>query len=115
MSVWLRNNLWRHAVALFMCAFALFPLYLVVISSFSQTGSLQLTSFVPRSISWRNYSLLFTSPAIPYLTWIRNSLVIAGSVAILSVIIGASSAFAFSRLKFRGKKLGIQLLLLVQT
>jgi arabinogalactan oligomer/maltooligosaccharide transport system permease protein len=114
MNAWLRNNLWRHAVALFMCAFALFPLYLVVISSFSQTGSLQLTSFVPRSISWHNYSLLFTSPAIPYLTWIRNSLVIAGSVAILSVIIGASSAFAFSRLKFKGKKLGIQLLLLVQ-
>jgi arabinogalactan oligomer/maltooligosaccharide transport system permease protein len=114
MNAWLKNNLWRHAVSLFMCAFALFPLYLVVISSFSQTGSLQLTSFIPQSISWRNYTLLFNSPAIPYLTWIRNSLVIAGSVAVLSVIIGASSAFAFSRLKFKGKKVGIQLLLLVQ-
>jgi len=35
-------------------------------------------------------------------------------VAISSVVIGAASAFAFSRLKFRGKKLGIRLLLLVQ-
>lgn len=97
-----------------MCLFALFPLYLVVISSFNQSGSLQLTSFIPKTISWNNYKLLFNSPAIPYLTWMRNSLVIAGSVAIVSVFVGASSAFAFSRLKFKGKKFGIQTLLLVQ-
>jgi arabinogalactan oligomer/maltooligosaccharide transport system permease protein len=35
-------------------------------------------------------------------------------VAIVSVIIGAASAFAFSRLKFKGKKFGIQILLLIQ-
>jgi arabinogalactan oligomer/maltooligosaccharide transport system permease protein len=44
----------------------------------------------------------------------RNSLVIAGTVAVLSVVIGAASAFAFSRLKFKGKRSGIKLLLLVQ-
>lgn len=114
MKKWAKNNLWRHAVSLGMCAFALFPLYLVILSSFSQTGSLQLSSFAPTSISWRNYKLLFSSPAIPYLSWMKNSLVVAGTVAIVSVIVGASSAFAFSRLKFRGKKLGIQILLLVQ-
>jgi arabinogalactan oligomer/maltooligosaccharide transport system permease protein len=44
----------------------------------------------------------------------RNSLVIAGTVAVLSVVVGAASAFAFSRLKFKGKRSGIKLLLLVQ-
>ncbi|MBI3428812.1 MAG: sugar ABC transporter permease [Actinobacteria bacterium] len=114
MSKWLKENLWRHATALGMSLFALFPLYLVVISSLNPTGSLQLTSFIPRNISWNNYKILFNSPAIPYLTWVRNSLVIAGAVAIISVFIGASSAFAFSRLRFRGRKTGIQILLLVQ-
>ncbi|MEY3218224.1 MAG: hypothetical protein RLY96_687, partial [Actinomycetota bacterium] len=88
---------------------ALFPLYLVVISSFSSSGSLQLSSFIPREISFANYNKLFNDPTIPYLTWVKNSLYIAGSVAVFSVII-----FAFSRLKFKGRKLGIQLLLLVQ-
>jgi len=97
-----------------MSLFALFPLYLVVISSLNPTGSLQLSSFIPREISWTNYKLLFDSPAIPYLTWVRNSLVIAGAVAVISVFIGASSAFAFSRLRFRGRKTGVQILLLVQ-
>jgi arabinogalactan oligomer/maltooligosaccharide transport system permease protein len=111
---WLSDNLWRHVVGVVMSVFALFPLYLVVISSFNESGSLQITSFVPREISWANYQKLFNDERIPYLLWMKNSLIISGFVAIASVVIGAASAFAFSRLKFKGKKLGIQLLLLIQ-
>lgn len=114
MRKWLQQDSWRHLIGISISLFALFPLYLVVISSFSSSGSLQLTSFVPREISFKNYELLFNNPAIPYLTWAKNSLVIAGSVAVLSVIIGSAAAFAFSRLAFKGRKTGIQLLLLVQ-
>jgi len=114
MNKWLRQDLWRHMVGIAICLFALFPLYLVIISSFSSSGSLQLSSFLPREISFANYDKLFNDPTIPYLTWVKNSLYIAGSVAVFSVIIGTASAFAFSRLKFKGRKFGIQLLLLVQ-
>lgn len=111
---WLRNNLWRHAVGVFTVLFSLFPLYLVVISSFNPTGSLAITSFIPTEFSMKNYEALFTSPLIPFMTWMTNSIVIAGSVAVASVVIGAGSAFAFSRLRFRGKKRALELLLLVQ-
>jgi arabinogalactan oligomer/maltooligosaccharide transport system permease protein len=114
MNKWLRENLWRHSFATFMCVFSLFPLYLVVLSSFKSGGSLQLTSFVPKEFSLENYKMLFSSPKIPFLSWVKNSLIISSTVAISSVVIGAASAFAFSRLRFRGKKFGIQLLLLVQ-
>lgn len=114
MTKWLRENLWRHMTGIIMCLFALFPLYLVVITSFNPSGSLRVTSFFPTEISWANYQLLFNDPRIPYLTWMKNSLIISGFVAVVSVVIGAASAFAFSRLKFKGKKFGIQLLLLIQ-
>jgi arabinogalactan oligomer/maltooligosaccharide transport system permease protein len=114
MIKWLKQDAWRHLIGVTVSLFALFPLYLVVISSFNPNGSLQLTSFIPTEISFANYKLLFNNPAIPYLTWVKNSLIIASSVAILSVMIGTASAFAFSRLKFKGRKFGIQLLLLVQ-
>lgn len=97
-----------------MCLFSLFPLYLVVLSSLNTGGSLQLTSFLPSQVSLENYKLLFNDDRIPYLTWVKNSLIIASTVALSSVFIGAASAFAFSRLRFKGKKFGIQLLLLVQ-
>lgn len=114
MTNWLRNNLWRHVLIISVCLFSLFPLYLVVISSFNSTGSLRLDSFVPREISFDNYKLLFNDPTIPYLTWMKNSLIVAGATAVLSVSIGSASAFAFSRLYFKGRKVGIQMLLLVQ-
>jgi len=114
MKKWLTQDAWRHLVGISICLFSLFPLYLVIISSFASSGSLQLTSFIPKEISFKNYQVLFNNPAIPYLTWTKNSLVIAGSVAIISVVIGSASAFAFSRLAFKGRKTGIQLLLLVQ-
>ena len=114
MNIWLRNNAWRHVVIISVCLFSLFPLYLVVISSFNSTGSLRLDSFIPREISFANYKLLFTDPTIPYMIWVKNSLIIAGATAVLSVTIGSASAFAFSRLNFKGRKTGIQVLLLVQ-
>jgi len=114
MIKWVKNNLWRHAVGIFTVLFSLFPLYLVVISSFNPTGSLAVTSFIPNEISWVNYETLFNNPTIPYLSWMRNSLLIAGAVAVASVIVGAASAFAFSRLRFKGKKRALELLLLVQ-
>ncbi len=114
MSIWLRTNAWRHVLIISVCLFSLFPLYLVVVSSFNSTGSLRLDSFIPREISFANYKMLFTDPTIPYMTWVKNSLVIAGATAVLSVTIGSASAFAFSRLNFKGRKAGIQMLLLVQ-
>jgi arabinogalactan oligomer/maltooligosaccharide transport system permease protein len=114
MTKWLRENLWRHITGWIMCAFAVFPLYLVLLSAFNESGSLQVTSFLPREISFANFDVLFNDERIPYLTWMKNSLLISGFVAIVSVVIGAASAFAFSRLRFKGKKFGIQLLLLIQ-
>ncbi len=114
MTKWLRENLWRHITCWIMCAFAVFPLYLVLLSAFNESGSLQVTSFLPREISFANFDVLFNDERIPYLTWMKNSLLISGFVAIVSVVIGAASAFAFSRLRFKGKKFGIQLLLLIQ-
>jgi arabinogalactan oligomer/maltooligosaccharide transport system permease protein len=114
MKTWLKQDLWRHAIALTACFFVVFPIYLIFLSALSPSGSLQVTSFIPNTISFSNFSMLFKDTKIPYLVWMKNSLVIAGLVAVLSVIIGGASAFAFSRLRFTGKKQGLQLLLLVQ-
>ncbi len=114
MSKWMRENLWRHSIAIATCLFSLFPLYLVILSSLKTSGSLQVGSFIPHEVSLDNFRFLFNSPKTPYLLWFKNSLVIASTVALSSVFIGAAAAYAFSRLKFKGKKPGIRLLLLVQ-
>jgi arabinogalactan oligomer/maltooligosaccharide transport system permease protein len=111
---WIKGNAWRHAVAWICVIFAVFPLYLVVLSAFNSSPSLQSTSFIPRTFVWDNFAVLFTDPTVPYLKWMMNSAIIAGSVSLVSVAIGAASAFGFSRLRFKGKRTGLQALLLIQ-
>jgi len=75
---------------------------------------LQVGSFLPTGFSLTNFNSLLSNPTIPFYTWMSNSVVISLFVSIVSVFIGAASAFAFSRLRFKGKKGSIQLLLLIQ-
>jgi arabinogalactan oligomer/maltooligosaccharide transport system permease protein len=108
------DSAWRHAYAWLLIAFSIFPIYVVIVSSFDPTGGLASSSLLPQRFSWVNYEALFNNPAVPYLTWIGNSIFIASVNAVISVFIGAFAAFAFSRLRFRGRKAGLQALLLIQ-
>ena len=83
-------------------------------TSLDPTGGIASDSWLPVKFSFSNYTKLFTDPRIPYLSWMRNSLIIASATAVTSVMIGAASAFAFSRMRFKGRKIGLQALLLVQ-
>ena len=108
------GHLWRHLYAWGLIIFSIFPIYVVIQSSFDPSGSLASSSLWPSRFSWKNYQTLFTLESVPYLTWVKNSVVLASANALISVFIGAASAFAFSRLRFRGRKTGLQALLLVQ-
>jgi arabinogalactan oligomer/maltooligosaccharide transport system permease protein len=61
-----------------------------------------------------NYKDLLTSTTIPYRTWLWNTFFIATVTSIISVFISASAAFAFSRLRFKGRRPGLLALILVQ-
>lgn len=108
------GQIWRHAYAWALIVFAIFPIYVVVLSSFDPTGGLASSTLLPQRFSWENYETLFNSPTIPFMTWMGNSVYLAALNAILSIVIGAFSAYAFSRLRFKGRKAGLQALLLIQ-
>ena len=108
------RNWWRHGLAISLVLFTAFPIYIVITTSFDPTGGIASTGWLPVKFSFSNYTQLFTDPRIPYLAWMKNSLIISFATAITSVMIGAASAFAFSRLRFKGRKIGLQALLLVQ-
>ena len=109
-----RAAAWRHIYAWALILFSIFPIYVVIVSSFDPAGGLASSSLLPQRFSWVNYETLFTSPTIPFMTWIWNSSYLALLNAVLSIVVGAFSAFAFSRLRFKGRKAGLQTLLLIQ-
>ncbi|MGH7505645.1 MAG: carbohydrate ABC transporter permease [Longimicrobiales bacterium] len=89
-----------------------FPLYWVVVSSFTPESRLFAEpALVPDALVLDHYRALFDERNF----WvpIRNSLVVAGASTLLSVIVGSLAAYALARLRFRGKALVLAFILAV--
>lgn len=103
---------WRHIVGLIMLVFALFPVWFVLAAAFSRTGTLSGQQLIPDEITTRQYTRLVDN--YPFWRWFFNSLFISLVTAVFTVLLAAAAAFAFSRLRFRGRRVGLLALLLVQ-
>ena len=111
---WFRETGWRHVVALLALAFALFPVLWVVSAAFSD-GNLSRQQLIPENPSLDNFRELMTVPNHPpFWSWFRNSLVVGIVTAVVSVFLCACAAYAFSRLRFKGRRAGMLALLLIQ-
>ncbi|HKZ24399.1 MAG TPA: sugar ABC transporter permease [Acidimicrobiia bacterium] len=110
---WMRGLGWRHLVAWLALAFAVFPVLWVISASFNPQGSLTSQRLVPSSFTLDNYrELLFTD--VPFGSWYLNTILIAGGAALVNTLLSALAAYAFSRMRFRGRRTGLLSVLLIQ-
>jgi arabinogalactan oligomer / maltooligosaccharide transport system permease protein len=105
---------WRYVVAVIACLFAVFPFLFVVLGSFNADDTIASGSLLPKTFTLRHYKWLFNHPEAPYPLWMRNTYVVSLGVAFGTVFLCALGAFAFSRLRFRGRRPGLLTLLLCQ-
>jgi len=67
---------------------------------------------VPENASFVSYrTVLFEKD---FFTWLRNSLIVALAVSILGVALASTAGYAFSRFRFKGKRLGLIAILVTQ-
>jgi arabinogalactan oligomer/maltooligosaccharide transport system permease protein len=120
----LRDTWWRHVVGIVAVVISLFPVVFIISASFNRDNSVSGTSVLPTHFTWDNYKGILTNKVrdvshpgyvdAPFLHWYLNSLLIAAITAVLTVILGALAAYAFSRFRFRGRRFGMLALLLIQ-
>lgn len=93
------------------------PIVAVLASSLQPGDAFYSEGLIPARMTLDNYRALFhSSPYIKgYTTWLRNTLVVGLVVGAAQVLMTASAAYAFSRLKFWGRRYGIMILWLIQT
>jgi arabinogalactan oligomer/maltooligosaccharide transport system permease protein len=119
------GNWWRYLVSLAAIAFALFPVAYVLSAAFNPVPSLTSATLIPDEFTLDNFRrILSGNPGeegteqealdIPYTSWYVNTLVISGATAVISVLMGALAAYAFARFRFRGRRMGMLSLLLIQ-
>jgi len=109
---WVRRVGWRHAVALLAVAFSLFPVVFVLSAAVNPLGTLNSTALVPTDVSGENFDDLFRTR--PFESWYVNSILIAGLSSLAAVTLSMCAAYAFSRMRFRGRRVGLLSLLLIQ-
>jgi len=108
---WFTRYGWRHVVGILAVVFSLFPIVFVISAAFNPLGTLSSTELVPTGASLENFNKLFDT-AFP--RWFLNSILIAGLAAVVSLFLSALAAYAFSRMRFRGRRVGLLALLLIQ-
>jgi arabinogalactan oligomer / maltooligosaccharide transport system permease protein len=119
------SDWWRYLVGLLAIAFAVFPILYVISSAFNPVDSLGSTGVIPEDLTLDNFrAILSGSPGdvgtseeaidVPYKNWYVNMIFVSGSTALLSVFFGVIAAYAFARFRFKGRRMGMLSLLLIQ-
>ncbi|MFJ6465464.1 carbohydrate ABC transporter permease [Streptomyces sp. NPDC091387] len=99
-----QSFLWtRRVILTFLAAFALLPVYVMVSSSLKPLQDVSgKFHWIPSGLTVQPYFDIWKT--VPLARYFANSLIVAGSATVLSVIIAVFSAYAVSRYKFRGKR-----------
>jgi arabinogalactan oligomer/maltooligosaccharide transport system permease protein len=119
----LKDTWWRHLVGIGATIVSLFPVVYIVSSAFNADNTVQDAQVIPTHTTLHNFGALLHNNVIantgakqdvPYIHWFLNSMLIAGLTAFATTVLGALAAYAFSRFRFKGRRVGMLFLLLIQ-
>ena len=97
------------------CVIIIYPLLWTIGASFNPGNSLVSTSIIPKNPTNEHYVKLFAGEGnLFYKQWYLNSLKISVFTMLLSLISVSYTDYAFSRFRFKGRKNGLTLFMLLQ-
>ena len=131
---WFLSTGWRHLIGLFLILYAVFPILYILSTSMIGSANIENTAGLFENVTFNNYWALLdfsgktmaqvtadTSGATgmsyadnPFDLWYLNTIVIGITTSVGSVFLSALAAYAFSRLRFKGRRGGLLTLLLIQ-
>ncbi|GGA87051.1 maltose transporter permease [Neiella marina] len=103
-----------HVFMWFFLSLIIFPLLMIIAISFRE-GNFAIGSIIPENPSLEHWKLALGIPIVmpdgsikpppfPVLTWLWNSIKVAGITALLIVVLSTTCAYAFARMRFSGKQ-----------
>ncbi|GGF38347.1 sugar ABC transporter permease [Microbacterium sorbitolivorans] len=111
---WFRDTGWRHVVGVLVLIVTMFPIVFVISSALNPNGTLTGSNALFSKIGLDSFERILNNPQAPFLAWFGNTLLISGITAILTVFLGALAAYAFSRMRFAGRRVGLISIVIVQ-
>lgn len=104
-----------YGIIIFVILLIIYPLLWAVGASFNPGNSLVSTTMIPENPTLNHYRELFAGrESLQYVQWYKNSLKISIFTMLGSLLSVSFTAYAFSRFRFKGRKYGLILFLLLQ-
>ncbi len=105
---------WKQAVVWAAVLFALFPVVWVLSAALDPANTVAGQRLLPRHASLENFARLFDRTQQPFIAWFGNTFKVSLLTAGLVVCLTAAAGYAFSRLRFRGRRTGLFAIMLIQ-
>lgn len=100
-----------YVFLIILCAIWLIPFIYLVFQAFRGESTAMVTYVIPKEWSLRNFEILLTETK--FLQWYFNTLVIALANAVLQTIIVLCVAYALSRMRFKGRRFIMNVMLVL--
>jgi len=92
----------------------LFPIFYITMNALRQEGSFYVNYILPKDPGLENFKkILFDDSKFHYVRWFKNTLIVAVCSCIVSSLIVLQSAYVLSRIRFSGRKVIMNLLLIL--
>ncbi|MCB2360056.1 sugar ABC transporter permease [Clostridium estertheticum] len=103
-----------YAILIIACICSLYPILNILTVSLRPSNALftKSLSIIPANATFDNFKQAFIQ--YDMLNWLLHSLIVSGFSCAFSIILSVTAGYAFSRFKFRGKQMGLSLLLVTQ-
>lgn len=110
---WMAEIGWRHLVGIAALIFAAIPILYVFSASFNPLGTVASTELIPKEFSLVHYETLLGGARGNFTQWALNTIIVCGVVASVQIFLSVLASYAFSRMRFYGRRTGLLGLLLV--
>jgi arabinogalactan oligomer/maltooligosaccharide transport system permease protein len=104
----------KTIIAILVAVYALVPVAFVVTAALNPLNTVSGAQLIPTRMVPDHFIRLFNDPIHPWPLWIFNSVAVSAITAVIVVALCALAAYSFSRFKFRGRRLGLMSLVIIQ-
>ncbi|WP_348755103.1 maltose ABC transporter permease MalG [uncultured Aquincola sp.] len=123
-----KSHRWRvvaaHVFMVCLIALVIFP-FLMILSISLRPGNFASGSLIPDQISLEHWKLALgipyteadgrvVQPPFPVLLWLWNSIKVATMSGLIVLLLSTTAAYAFARMRFRGKAQALSALMMIQ-
>ncbi|GKX67251.1 sugar ABC transporter permease [Inconstantimicrobium mannanitabidum] len=110
-----KRELWLQRVFIWLSIIiVVFPVVYIIGISFSKGNAITMDTVFPKELTLDNYKTILSGEKLDFKGAFLRTCIVCAGVGLLQIVMTATSAYAVSKMKFKGRKYGLFSLLILQ-